>query len=161
MPSPCSPLSSASTFCLELPVLPPGGLKPLPLARIKEDEGMYWCESVNPGKHITTSIMPSILDMDDAILRISKASDPTKDEQEDTVYGPMRITACSPDSGGGEFTFFENDAGGQQVGYVPDCALRVELTVPSSDGLMTAVVSRVPPRVKALHAAARAAPSDA
>lgn len=155
MPTPLSPLSSSSTFCLELPVLPPGGVKPLPLPTLADEKNTHWCESTEPGQHAARTFLPSACDMDDAYVRVLHACDPSGSPREDTVYGPMRITSASPDALGGEFTFVDEDTGDHQIGYVSDQALRIELSVPTSDGTVKAVVSRIPPRVKDAYAAAK------
>ena len=156
MPSPLSPLSSSSTFCLELPELPPAGVKPLPIDTRARAKSTLWHESSEPGRHLVNSIMPAALNMDDAFLRVTPTSDPTKPPKQDVLYGPMRIKSCSPAALGGDFTFIEEGCADVQVGHVPDDVLRAELTVPTSDGEMMAVVSRVPPRIKASYAAAKA-----
>ena len=100
--------------------------------------------------------MPAALNMDDAFLRVTLADDPAKPPRGDALYGPMRIKSCSPTALGGDFTFIEEGCADVQVGHVPNDVLRAELTVPTCDGEMIAVVSRVPPRIKASYAAAKA-----
>lgn len=160
MPSPLSPLSSSSTFCLELPELPPEGMKPLPLPVSPGNDKTYWRVTNEPGTHMANVVLPTILDMDETVIRITHPDAPMDDNEQEGIetFGPMRVTSCAAIDGGARFVFAPGYTGEAREAHIPNSALSVCVSVPSCDGNVKAVVSRPPPPIKEAYYAAKKSP---
>ena len=144
---PTSPLSKGSFFCVELPSLPAGGMKPLPLLRDPEAQ-VHTFETTKPASFFATRIAPAAFSIGEVRLVLTWPQDPTKEFCEDTVYGPMTIMECTPEPGGCEIVYIDEATGEEYEGHLENRALSLAMEVPTNTGTFTTIISRVAPSAK-------------